>query len=319
MAQDLGLHRETPASVQTAQDLAIVECRRRVWATCVILDRWYGAALGVPVMIELLDCDVLIPSPYIVHLDSDPTSWPIELSFVALAEHLKLSILFGRVLKTIYSPTGLKFATDEQLEGILNDMKEWQDNLPHSLQFTGQDSSIAAGLLHIAHTALQFLFWRVFMRFQYVCPPHLTFRPTNSSWAKMQNWSTESIQWLDTHDEVLDTLFIFPYAATSCALIQYHSWAKRKDTHALEVLRMIKETAERWQATVKLDQMSIRRKTCETMTLLYETALKVVPNHSPSDDRRYRYLDRRKCRRPGCVYYALCCRGGASLFPHGGH
>jgi hypothetical protein len=64
---------------------------------------------------------------------------------MALAEHLKLSILVGRVLKMIYSPTGLKHATDEQLESLLTDMEGWLVGLPEQLQYRGPESSHAAG------------------------------------------------------------------------------------------------------------------------------------------------------------------------------
>jgi hypothetical protein len=96
-------------------------------------------------LVDLLDCDVLLPAPYRIVLGTEPSTWPIEPSFVGLAEHLKLSILVGRVLKTIYSPTGLKHAKDEQLESILADMREWHANLPDHLRFTGNDSGCAAG------------------------------------------------------------------------------------------------------------------------------------------------------------------------------
>lgn len=144
-AQDLGLHRESNLPAQTAQDLAYVELRRRVWAACVIFDRWYGAALGIPLLVDLCDCDVLLPAPYEVIPDEDPSTWPIEPSFMALAEHLKLSILVGRVLKTIYSPTGLKHATDEQLWTLLADMDAWLTGLPEQLQYKGPQSSHMAG------------------------------------------------------------------------------------------------------------------------------------------------------------------------------
>lgn len=122
-----------------------MELRRRVWATCVILDRWYGAALGIPLLIDLLDCDVLLPAPYEIVSDTEPSSWPVDPSFMALSEHLKLSILMGRILKTIYSPTGLKYATDSQLQSLLADMRTWLEELPEELKFRGPDSSFAAG------------------------------------------------------------------------------------------------------------------------------------------------------------------------------
>jgi hypothetical protein len=85
--------------------------------------------------VDLLDCDVLLPAPYEIVDDAEPSTWPVDHSFTALTEHLKLSILVGRVLKTIYSPSGLKHANDAQLEGLL----------PDQLKFTGNDSNDMAG------------------------------------------------------------------------------------------------------------------------------------------------------------------------------
>jgi len=110
---------------------------------------------------------------------------------------------------------------------------------------------MAAGLLHMSFTALQFLFWRVFMRIVYTCPPHLTFRLRKHNWDDVSQWSRESIQWLASNNEALDTLFIYPYTATSCALVQYHTWARRRDPQALELLKLIKETASQWEAAVQ--------------------------------------------------------------------
>lgn len=109
------------------------------------MDRWYGAALGIPLLVDLLDCDVLLPAPYEIIPDADPSTWPIEPAYMALSEHLKLSILIGRVLKTIYSPTGLKHATDAQLESLRADMEAWITGLPEELKYKGPRSSHAAG------------------------------------------------------------------------------------------------------------------------------------------------------------------------------
>jgi len=145
MAQDLGLHRESALRPQTAQDLAHIEVRRRVWTTCVILDRWYGAALGIPLLIDLSDCDVLLPATYDIVPSAEPPCWPSNLHYMCLCEHLKLSVLIGRVLKTIYSPTGLKYATDLELNTLLEDMMNWKKNLPEDLKYRGITSRCSAG------------------------------------------------------------------------------------------------------------------------------------------------------------------------------
>ncbi|KIS00249.1 hypothetical protein L804_01658 [Cryptococcus deuterogattii 2001/935-1] len=278
MAQDLGLHRELSHRTESTQDLMFIELRRRIWSACVIMDRWYGAALGIPLTVDILDCDVLLPASYEIIPDVEPSKWPIELSYLGLTEHLKLSILMGRVLKTVYSPTGLKNTTDIILGQLVSDLNQWFENIPESLKFKGNSSSSVEGLLFMAFVAVQFLFWRVFMRIDYQCPQHLTFTLDISKWTQLVTWSRQALEWLDSNDSVLDTVFIYPYAATSCALIQYHTWARRGDMEALDTLKKVKGTAMRWEGIAQPDQMSIRRKTCETMTLLYEAALKTNPS-----------------------------------------
>ncbi|WVQ70549.1 hypothetical protein IAR50_000068 [Cryptococcus sp. DSM 104548] len=282
MAQELGLHRELSHRTESAEDLEFVELRRRIWAACVIMDRWNGVALGAPLTIDLLDCDVLLPMAYTIDPDQDASTWQINQEYVGLAEHLKLSILMGRVLKTIYSPTGLKHATDEKLKKLVKDINDWIVNLPDDLRFTGPDSSRIAGLLHMSFATVQFLFWRVFMRIEYHCPPQISFGLDVQQWSKIIDWSREALEWLDRHDDALDTVFTYSYAATNCALIQYHTWARRGDQAALGSLRLVKETATRWEAIVQPEQMSLRRKNCETLALLYEAALKTNPSGKDS-------------------------------------
>ena len=78
----MGLHRAE--SVKQTLDL-----RRRLWAACVITDRWCSLTYGHPFMIDVEDCDVRLTS-----------SEAIEDMY--MNELLKLSILLGRVLKMIY-------------------------------------------------------------------------------------------------------------------------------------------------------------------------------------------------------------------------
>jgi len=40
MAQNLGLHRESVATSNDPEEMAKIELKRRVWAVCVIFDRW---------------------------------------------------------------------------------------------------------------------------------------------------------------------------------------------------------------------------------------------------------------------------------------
>lgn len=151
--------------------------RRRLWGACVISDRWYflnlsrdgrlhgfllshahyahhrvSLSYGHPYMIDVNDCDARLPS----------SGSPHDLYVDELA---RLSIILGRVLKTIYryglsypaserrlsdefSPVGLMNTTDEALATLSADIENWKKNLHPSLQFRGPDTPINAGSYH---------------------------------------------------------------------------------------------------------------------------------------------------------------------------
>jgi hypothetical protein len=106
-------------------------------------------------MIDVQDCDARLPS------SGDPTDLYMD-------ELVRLSIILGRVQKTIYrcvaafrlilealselkafffvcSPSGLTFIRDEQLYELLADMQQWQEGLPEHLKFRGPDTSHEGG------------------------------------------------------------------------------------------------------------------------------------------------------------------------------
>lgn len=79
---------------------------------------------------------------------------------------------------------------------------------------------------------------------------------------------------------------------------QYHTWVRRCTPESLEMLKILRDVVQRWEDAVQpgtsasrriclvltdqlllIDHMSIRRKTIEIMTLLYEAAKKV---HTPN-------------------------------------
>ena len=83
-----------------------IELRRRLWGACLVCDRWYailyqgfiqglidgyraGIAYGNPYMIDVQDCDTRLPSSG-------------DFNDVYMDELVRLSILLGRVQKTIY-------------------------------------------------------------------------------------------------------------------------------------------------------------------------------------------------------------------------
>ncbi|KNZ79402.1 Acetamidase regulatory protein, partial [Termitomyces sp. J132] len=265
MAQDLGLHRAESVKQN-------IELRRRLWGACLISDRWISLTYGHPSMIDVQDCDVRLPS------SGDPNELYID-------ELVRLSVILGRVLKTIYSPSGLAFTTDEMLYSLLGDMEAWKAALPEHLKFRGPETPRNPGLLHLLYSCVCMMFWRVFMRISYTCPAHLKFGLTVEQWSKLVALTGESIDWLEANDHLYDVWLLVAYAATSCALVQYHTWARRKDDEAAAKLRKLKDTVRRWEGSISPDHMSARRKvshhhlfstkidivkTAEIIALLYE-------------------------------------------------
>ncbi|CAO1627091.1 unnamed protein product [Jaminaea pallidilutea] len=276
MAQDLGLHRDASGRDDLDEYAHFLEQKRRIWGACVTADRLVSVALGHPLAIDLTDCDVRLPSPYeVLRYPTDlPTLPGEERPFGFNTEMLKLSILFGRVQKTIYSPTGLMKASDMEITGLLADIDQWREGLPESLRFNGPSSNPSAGILHLAFSCIQMLFFRVFMRISYSCPQHLKFSLTIERMTSLIRWSRESIDWVEKSGALyLDTMQFVSYALVFCATVQYHSWVRRGDEEGLKALNKLKTVvaSNQSEAEAKRD-LSLRAKTAETIGLLHEAA-----------------------------------------------
>ncbi|KAI0780657.1 fungal-specific transcription factor domain-containing protein [Trametes elegans] len=267
MAQDLGLHR----AESVKQNIAL---RRRLWGVCVISDRWISLTFGHPCMIDIRDCDARLPS------SGDPNDGYLD-------ELVRLSVILGRVQKTIYTPAGLNMTSDEELQKLLSDIEAWKDNLPADLQFRGPETPRNAGLLFLFYTCVNMIFWRVFMRISYSCPAHLKFSLTVEKWTGLVQMSGDAIDWLDAHETMYDVWLLVAYCATSCALIQYHTYARRQDPDAQAKLKKLRDCVRKWEASLSPDHMSARRKagrrcTAEIIALLYEaTQAPMAPSTEP--------------------------------------
>ncbi|EPS96801.1 hypothetical protein FOMPIDRAFT_1025229 [Fomitopsis schrenkii] len=250
MAQDLGFHR----AESVKQNL---ELRRRLWGICVISDRWISLTYGHPYMIDVQDCDARLPS------SGDPNDRYLD-------ELVRLSVILGKVMKTIYTPAGLTVATDDQLQALLAEIDAWKARLPEDLSFHGPDTPRNAGLLFMFYVCVNILFWRVFMRISYACPAHLKFALSVEKWTELVQLSRQVIDWLDAHERLYDVWLLVAYCATSCALVQYHTWARRRDPEAQMKLKKLRDCIRKWEASLSADHMSARRKTAEIIALLYE-------------------------------------------------
>jgi len=193
-----------------------------------------------------------------------------------LVEYLRLST--GKIVLTCssccsfdeISPAGLMNTNDEELATLLADIENWKKNLPPSLQFRGPDSPTPAGVLLLLYSCVLMIFWRVFMRISYSCPAHLKFSLTIEGWSDLVQLTGDAIDWLDRNDKVYDVWMLVAYAATSCALVQYHTWARRQDQDAAVKLKKLRDCIRRWEKSHSPDHMSARRKTAEIIALLYE-------------------------------------------------
>ncbi|KAH9952103.1 fungal-specific transcription factor domain-containing protein [Amylocystis lapponica] len=250
MAQDLGLHRAESVKQN-------IELRRRLWGICVISDRWISITYGHPYMIDVQDCDARLPSSG-------------DRNDLYMDELVRLSVLLGRVQKTIYTPAGLTVTNDEALHALLADLEAWRRNLPEELQFHGPETPQSAGMLFMMYACVNMIFWRVFMRISYTCPSHLKFALTVENWTALVNLTGEAIDWLDAHERMYDVWLLVAYCATSCALVQYHTWARRRDSDAQARLKKLRDCVRKWEASLSPDHMSARRKTAEIIALLYE-------------------------------------------------
>ncbi|KAK0553283.1 hypothetical protein OC845_001283 [Tilletia horrida] len=282
MAQDLGLHRDATGRDDEDDDRFFLEQKRRIWGCCVTADRILSISLGHPLAIDLTECDVRLPSPYEVkRWDEDPSADPTtDRPFAFNTEMLKLSILFGRVMKTIYSPTGLMKTTDEEITGLLRDIDTWREMLPPELQFQGPESPPNAGVLHVAFAALQTLFWRVFLRISYICPTHLKFSLNIERMTLLMRWTREGIEWVDRNDFYLDTLQLVSYSLVFCATIQYHRWVRRGEKQGLETLKLCRDCVTRFKRPDgdEREDLSMRAKTAGVISMLYEAASGVFAN-----------------------------------------
>lgn len=287
MAQDLGLHRDASKRDDVDDDAFFLEQKRRIWGCCVTADRCVSISLGHPLAIDLTDCDVRLPSPFeILRYPNDLPAVPgSERPFAFNTEMLKLSILFGRVMKTIYSPTGLVKTTDEEIVGLLSDIDRWKDNLPAALQFRGaKESPAPAGILHVSYSCLMHLFFRVFMRISYNCPQHLTFSLTIERMTTLIKISRESIAWVDLNDFYLDTLQFVSYGLVFCTTVQYHAWIRRGDQEALTSIQKAYDCVMRFERQGEHDSnqdLSMRAKAAGVIILLHKSAIgkyKNTPN-----------------------------------------
>jgi hypothetical protein len=197
MAQDLGLHRDiSPLKVSREH----LNRRARIWAACNVADRWFSISYGQPCLIRPEDCDAPPPSPYLDSYDGvsqTPASRPYEVH----VEHTKLSGLIYRLLRLVFTPSGMRNSSLQEMEVLKADLDAWDVNLPANLQMDGQQdirsNTVQAGLLHILKVTVDFIFYRAALVSPYNTSKSTTMAPL-PVWDSIVKRSAEAIDWIST-------------------------------------------------------------------------------------------------------------------------
>ncbi|GAA5839856.1 hypothetical protein JCM11251_001233 [Rhodosporidiobolus azoricus] len=274
MAQDLGLHRKLGTERKEQSEADHTELRRRVWGGCLIADRWMAAVYGQPMMIDLADCDTMLPSVF----DIRPNSQGFDAEnrpYLFNSALISLSILLGRILKAVYSPTGIMLLSEKDAKGLVNDLAAWQSGLPQELRFQDADSTPEQGFLHLLYIPVRFLITRPFMRLSFQLPERFASVSVGTrQWSFVEAEARKAIEWVDKHESCLEGWFAGTYAFFICSLIQYHSHIRRRDTASLSTLRLARDCLKR--LVVSEGECHVRAKIAEVVHLLYHTAVSVT-------------------------------------------
>ncbi|BGP38406.1 hypothetical protein JCM10450v2_002351 [Rhodotorula kratochvilovae] len=274
MAQDLGLHRKLGSERKEQSEADHTELRRRVWGGCLIADRWISAIYGQPMMIDLADCDTMLPSVFDIrpNLEFDSERRPYLFNSALIS----LSILLGRILKAVYSPTGIMLLSEKDAKSLVNDLAAWVSGLPEELRFQGPDKSTPEqGFLHLLYIPVRFLITRPFMRISFQLPERFAALSVGTQqWSVVEAESRLAIEWVDKNESCLEGWFVGTYAFFICSLIQYHSHIRRRDSVSLGTLRLARDCLKR--LVVPDGECYVRAKIAEIIHLLYHTACSVA-------------------------------------------
>lgn len=277
IAQSLGMHRSGTFKNSPQEYRRL---RRRIWACCIIADRWLSVMFGLPMTIDLADCDAIFPDDNILGFDEHR----------ALVE---LSILVGKVVKLLYSPSGLTNVMDEQVSSLLGELNLWYARLPDSP--TTPAMAWTAGHLRVYAVPVRFLIHRPFTQPANGNPGRLRFAVGPLELEQMREETAECIRWVELHPGFLEAWAIGAYSFFVCCLIQYQAYVKVFSPSALEVLGRAKAIYEAIQAP----ECYIRLRTCEVVRALHRAAT-LVGSHplgpststvNPTDPSRDLYTD----------------------------
>ncbi|KLO15521.1 hypothetical protein SCHPADRAFT_259949 [Schizopora paradoxa] len=176
MAQDLGMHRSSDRWQRMDGPLFNYrqqQVRKRIWYTCVVLDKYVSAYIGRPLSIFESDYDTQLPG---VDELEETELWTATDPNVGLPtvpgrllscfnESARLSSILASVVQTIYA---VKPVTSRQLEAVQLEqtLDRWYLDLPAHLRYTpgGQIPPANVLILHMQYWCTVLLLHRPFIR-----------------------------------------------------------------------------------------------------------------------------------------------------------
>ena len=249
MAQDLGLHRQLS---QLAISQHHLRRRARIWAACIVQDRWYSLSYGQPCLIHLEDCDAHAPSPYHDGALDSVEAKNMDTPYEVHVQHFKLSVLMSRMLRLVFTPTGLQHTSVKDMERLKEDLDEWSSELPASLRVTGRPReavSIGAGFLHLLKVAIDFIFYRAALVSTHNTSKRSTMSPPHI-WESLVKRSAQAIEWVATPEgtSVLDAWSVAMYALIQSCLVQFYATVGGDDPAPL---RLARQCLQSWSSSTE--------------------------------------------------------------------
>ncbi|OCF34902.1 hypothetical protein I316_03449 [Kwoniella heveanensis BCC8398] len=258
MAQDLLMDRGDSETQVGRDDM-------RIWQCAVVIDQWNATRTGARPIIPFST------------MNNTNGSLPAVLSSVEnpfFTNLTSLSMLLAELLAKVYGPDGVKKTKNEEVNAIRDKLKIWKENLSSSLKFNGIWSGLpAAGLLHLLHTTVLILLYRPFMRWSFICPAHLDLSLDIPAWMDINPATHQVLEWATNQDELADMLFFGPYALSLCGLVQYHSYARRREWDGVVMLEKFnRDGVERWIKGMGSGHLPVQRAQLSVISLLYAAA-----------------------------------------------
>ncbi|KIY67758.1 hypothetical protein CYLTODRAFT_454194 [Cylindrobasidium torrendii FP15055 ss-10] len=125
------------------------------------------------------------------------------------------------------------------------------------------------------------------MRHSFIVPNHIGFNLDIPAWMKLRAAADDALRWVTAHPSVLDAPFMVSYAIILCALIQYHTWARRKEVEGITALQQLQTAIDGWSQALPDDFLSLKRSEYAVIQVFLDAVEKVhQPGYSSFESKR---------------------------------